>query len=144
MVEEDLELERDIGHATVVYEDTDGEPTQVSVPNEHVVYVQDHWTLKLDEDDEGNDIVRRIPSRRVYFVERSVEEFEDEVGSIKNRVQSLANEIGTKLPFGDEDDEESDDGLDITGGDDEEDDGSDSGDESEGDGEQSEGEDDEE
>ena len=100
MVDEDLELERDLGEATVVYEDTEGEPDQVTLPNEHVVYVQDHWTMKLDEDDEGNDIVRRIPSRRVFYVERSVEEFEDEIGTILNRVQSLADELGTKLPFG--------------------------------------------
>ncbi len=105
MVDEDLELERDLGEATVVYEDTEGEPTEVTIPNEHVVYVQDHWTMKLDEDDEGNDIVRRIPSRRIFYVERSVEEFEDEIGTIRDRVQSLADELGTKLPFGGGDDD---------------------------------------
>ena len=98
MVDEDLELEEDLGEATIVYESPDGETVEKTVPNEHVAYFQDHWIIKTDTDEQGRDIVRRIPAFRVYHVERSVEEFEEEVKTLKDRVQSVANNLRTKIP----------------------------------------------
>ena len=109
MSSETLELERDIGQATIVYEDPEDGTTELTVENEQIAYFQDHWTVKAGEDDEGNDIVRRIPKEKVYHVERSVEEFEEEIKTIRNQVQSLADDIRTKLPIGGDDGEDGDD-----------------------------------
>ena len=38
MVDEDLELEKDLGAATIVYDDPDEGTVERSVPNEHVAY----------------------------------------------------------------------------------------------------------
>lgn len=100
MSSETLELERDIGQATIVYEDPEEGPAELTVENEQIAYFQDHWTLKAGEDGEGNDVVRRIPEHKVYYVDRSVEEFEEEVRTIRNQVQSFAEDIRTKLPIG--------------------------------------------
>ncbi len=100
MVDEDLELERDLGEATIVYDDPDEGTVHKTIPNEHVAYFQDHWIVKTDEDDEGHDIVRRIPSKRVHYVERSVEQFEAEVETVIDQVQSFAADLRTKLPVG--------------------------------------------
>lgn len=120
MVEEDLELERDLGEATLVYDDPDEGTVRKTVPNEHVAYFQDHWIVKTDEDAEGNDVVRRIPARRVHYVERSVEEFESEVETLIDQVQSFAADLRTKIPVGgrtDEDEAVSPLEVDITNGD---------------------------
>ncbi|WIV68395.1 hypothetical protein [Natrialbaceae archaeon AArc-T1-2] len=103
MVDEDLELERDLGEATIVYEEPDEGTVRKTVPNEHVAYFQDHWIIKTDEDEEGNDIVRRVPARRVHYVERSVEEFEEEVSTLLDQVQSFASDLRTKIPVGGDD-----------------------------------------
>ena len=103
MVDDDLELERDLGQATIVYDDPDEGAVQKTVPNEHIAYFQDHWILKTEEDEQGNDIVRRIPFRRVHYVERSVEEFEEEVSTIRDQVQSVADNLRSKLLGGDDD-----------------------------------------
>ncbi|AGB39118.1 hypothetical protein [Natronococcus occultus] len=100
MVDEDLELERDIGEATIVYDEPDEGVARKTVPNEHVAYFQDHWIIKTDEDEEGHDIVRRIPAKRVHYVERSVEEFEEEVSTLVDQVQSFASDLRTKIPVG--------------------------------------------
>ncbi|WP_440771198.1 hypothetical protein [Natronorubrum sp. DTA28] len=100
MVDEDLELERDIGQATIVYEEPDEDTVRKTVPNEHIAYFQDHWIIKTDEDEEGHDIVRRIPAQRVHYVERSVEQFEEEVKTLVDQVQSFAADLRTKLPVG--------------------------------------------
>ena len=100
MVDDDLELERDIGHATIVYEEPDEDTVRKTVPNEHIAYFQDHWIIKTDEDEEGHDIVRRIPAQRVHYVERSVEQFEEEVKTLVDQVQSFAADLRTKLPVG--------------------------------------------
>ena len=100
MVDEDLELEEDIGEATIVYEDPEEGTVDKTVPNEHIAYFQDHWIIKTDEDDQGRDIVRRIPSFKVHYVERSVEEFEEEVATLVDQVQSFADDIRTKIPIG--------------------------------------------
>lgn len=100
MVDEDLELERDVGEATIVYDHPDEGVAEETVPNEHLAYFQDHWILKTDTDEEGNDVIRRIPATRVHHVERSVEAFEDEVATLRDQVQSLAADIRTKIPVG--------------------------------------------
>ena len=99
-------VERDLGEATIVYESPETGPVEKSVPNEHVAYVQDHWTVKIDERDGGHDVVRRIPAERVYHVERDVEAFEEEVRTIRGRIQSVADELRTKIPGGDAGEEE--------------------------------------
>ncbi len=104
MVEEDLELERDIGEATIVYDHPDEDIVEKTVPNEHIAYFQDHWIIKNEEDEQGNDIVRRIPAKRVHYVERSVEEFEEEVKTIRKQVQSVADSLRSRF-LGDDDEE---------------------------------------
>ncbi|WP_312909025.1 hypothetical protein [Natronosalvus caseinilyticus] len=100
VVDDDLEIQRDLGEATIVYEEPDEGTVRKTIPNEHVAYFQDHWIIKTDEDEEGHDIIRRIPTRRVHYVERSVEEFEQEVETLLDRVQSFASELQTKIPVG--------------------------------------------
>lgn len=87
MADDDLELETDLGRATIVYEEPDEGTVELTVDNEHVAYFQDHWTVKTGEDDEGNDVIRRIPTRRVHYVERSVEEFQDRVDALLDRAK---------------------------------------------------------
>jgi hypothetical protein len=100
MVEDDLELEEDLGEATIAYEDPDGDTVERTVPNEHLAYFQDHWILKRDGDEADRDMVRRIPAYRVYHVDRSVEEFEEEIKTLRDRVQSVADDLRTKLVGG--------------------------------------------
>lgn len=105
MASDTLELERDLGQATIVYEEPDGDIAERTVENEQIAYFQDHWTLKAGEDEAGNDVVRRIPEHKVYRVDRSVEEFEEEIKTLRNHVQSFAEDIRGKLPIGDRDDD---------------------------------------
>lgn len=92
-------VERELGEATVVYDDPHGDdPSELTVKNEYVVYFQDHWLVKTGEDDDGNDTVRRIPSQRVYYVERDVEKFEDEAATLRDQFESLARNVHDKLP----------------------------------------------
>ena len=100
MVDEDLELEEDLGEATIVYDHPKEDVVETTVPNEHVAYFQDHWIVKTGEDDQGRDLVRRIPASRVHYVERTVEEFEEEVKTLFDRVESVAKGLGTKIPIG--------------------------------------------
>lgn len=90
-------VEKDLGEATIVYEDPDDGTVEKQVENEHVAYFQDHWIIKTGEHEEGHDIVRRIPAQRVYYVERSVEEFESEIRTLRDQVQSFTDEIRTKI-----------------------------------------------
>jgi hypothetical protein len=93
-------VETDLGNATNLYEDPNEGTVEETVENEHVAYFQDHWIVKTGEDEQGNDIVRRIPAFRVYYVERSIEEFEEEIKTLKDRVQSVADDLRTRLPVG--------------------------------------------
>jgi hypothetical protein len=102
-------VDEDIGQATIVYEGPDGDAVERTVDNEHVAYFQDHWIIKIDDEEmeeeermEGRDTVRRIPAQRVYHVERSVEEFEEEVKTIKDQVQSITEDLRSKLIGGGE------------------------------------------
>jgi len=87
----------------IVYETPDEGTVERMVDNERIAYFQDHWIVKLDEDEAGNDIVRRIPLQRVHYVERSVEEFEDEVKTLRNQVESFAKDLQSTLLGGDDD-----------------------------------------
>ena len=104
---EDGVTERELGQATIVYEDPGGGQVEKQVENDGIAYFQDHWIVRTGETDEGHDTVRRIPSHRVYYVERDVEEFKQEVQSLRNQVESLANEVKSKFSSG-----ESDEGTD--------------------------------
>jgi hypothetical protein len=69
----------DTGTATIVYDDPDGEVLEREVENDDIVYFDDHWLLKVGENDEGDDVVRRVPRERVHYVERSIDELEKKV-----------------------------------------------------------------
>jgi hypothetical protein len=90
-------VDKDLGEATIVYEDPDDGTVEMQVENEHVAYFQDHWVIKRDEHETGQDLVRRIPAYRVYYVERSVEEFEEEVQTLTTQVQSLAEDLRQRV-----------------------------------------------
>lgn len=90
-------VDKDLGEATIVYEDPDDGTVERTVQNEHVAYFQDHWMVKTGEDDQGRDIARRIPSHRVYYVERSVERFEEEIKTVRHQVQSLTDDLRSKI-----------------------------------------------
>ena len=94
----DPDTDRRTGEATIVYEHPDEGRVEETVSNEQMVYVQDHWAFASGTDDDGNDLVRRVPHTRVYYVERNVEQFEEEVRTIRRRVESLADEVRQKLP----------------------------------------------
>ena len=89
--------EKDLGEATIVYEEPDGETVEKTVQNEHVAYFQDHWMVKTGEDEQGRDVVRRIPTYRVYYVERSVERFEDQIETLRDQVQSITSDLRSKF-----------------------------------------------
>jgi hypothetical protein len=86
-----------LGTATIVYEDPSDGTVERSVPNEQIAYFQDHWILKYGEDEAGNDVVRRIPVERVHYVERTVGEFSDEVGTLRTQVESFADDLRSRL-----------------------------------------------
>jgi hypothetical protein len=92
----DSVVDEDLGEATIVYETADG-TVEKTLPNEHIAYFQDHWMLKTDEDEHGNDIVRRIPIHKVHYVERSVEQFEDEVATLRDQVESFADNLRSRF-----------------------------------------------
>jgi hypothetical protein len=100
------DLDEDVGRATIVYDDPDEGTVEKTVPNEHIVYFQDHWTVKIAEEEDGRDRIRRIPSTRVHYVERTVEEFADEIGTITSRAESVVSDLRGHLPGGDSTDSE--------------------------------------
>lgn len=93
-------VDEDFGEATIVYDDPDDGTVEETVPNEHVAYFQDHWILKTGEDEAGRDTIVRIPMTRVHRVERTVESFEEEVSTLIDQIQSVADDITGLLPFG--------------------------------------------
>jgi len=54
--------------------------------------------VRTGEDEDGNDTVWRIPSQRVYYVEREVEKFEDEAATLRDQFESLARDVNDNLP----------------------------------------------
>ena len=93
-------VERDLGQATIVYENREGESEERTVQNEHVAYFQDHWIVRTGEHERGHDVVQRIPAQRVYHVERSVEQFEEEIKTLRDQVQSVAEDLRSKIMGG--------------------------------------------
>ncbi|WP_255150819.1 hypothetical protein [Halorarius halobius] len=89
-------VDEDLGTATIVYDDPGEGTVEHTVENEHVAYFQDHWIVKMEETDDG-DVVRRIPKERVHYVEREVEEFREEVGTLTNQLESVADDLRERL-----------------------------------------------
>jgi hypothetical protein len=102
--------EIELGEATIVYEDPDEGLTETRLDNEHVVYVRDHWMVKAGTDDEGNDLMRQIPRDRVHYVERNVERFESEASTVRDRLESVAEDLREKIPVSSEREASSDRG----------------------------------
>ena len=85
-------VDPELGRATIVYDDPDEGKIETTVDNEFIAYFDDHWLVKIGEDSDGNDVVRRIPKERVHYVERSVEEFQD-------KLDKVADEAKDRLPI---------------------------------------------
>ena len=84
----DLEMpDPELGQASIVFENENGETEHAVVDNEYIVYFQEHWQVKYGEDDQGNDVIRRIPREHVYYVERSVEEFQDRIDALLDKAR---------------------------------------------------------
>jgi len=88
----------ELGEATIVYEDEDGEVVKETLDNEEIVYARDHWMLRQGTDDRDNDLMKQIPRDRVYRVERNVQAFEEEAQTMKRRIESIASDIRRKIP----------------------------------------------
>ena len=88
----------ELGKATIIYEDKDGEMVEETVDNEQLVYAREHWMLKSGTDDEGNDLMSQIPRSRVVRVDRNVQQFEDQAQTVRHRVESFADDLREKLP----------------------------------------------
>jgi hypothetical protein len=58
--------------AQIVYEGPDGVERLRDVAEEDLWYHADtgYWVVKLEEDDEGTWVLRRIPDANVYYVEQ--------------------------------------------------------------------------
>ncbi len=92
--------ELELGQATIVYEDPDEGVVEETVKNEQLVYARDHWMVRMDTDEEGNDLMYQIPAQRVHHVRRNVQKFEDEARSVRHQVENIAKDLQRKLPMG--------------------------------------------
>ena len=90
--------EVELGQATIVYEGPDGETVETTVDNEEIVYARDHWHVRTGTDEDGNDLMKQIPKERVHRVDRTVEKFEDQAGTVRSRVESLASDLRERIP----------------------------------------------
>jgi len=88
------------GQATIVYEDPDDGVVHETVDNEEAVYAYDHWNVRTGTDEDGNDLMKQIPRDRVHRVDRNVEKFEEQAGTVRKRVESLANDLRERIPVG--------------------------------------------
>ncbi|MBZ6495980.1 hypothetical protein [Natrinema longum] len=92
-IDTDTETEPELGTATIVYELPGEDVERVTVDNDRIAYFQDHWLFAYGTDEDGNDVVRRVPKARVHFVERSVEEvtetFESGLEKAKAKLEEL-------------------------------------------------------
>ena len=89
----------ELGKATIVYEDQDGENVEETVDNEQLVYARDHWMVKSGTDDQGNDLMKQIPIQRVHHVDRNVQKFEEQARTVRHRVETFANDLRKKIPM---------------------------------------------
>ncbi|QSW99665.1 hypothetical protein [Haloterrigena alkaliphila] len=91
----ETDTERELGTATIVYETPAEDVERVTVDNEHIAYFQNHWLFAYGTDEDGNDVIRRVPHERVHYVERSVEElestFESGVEKAKGKLEELTD-----------------------------------------------------
>jgi hypothetical protein len=90
--------ELELGQATITYDDHDGETVTKTVDNEEIVYARDHWMVKTGTDEDGNDLMHQIPRERVHHVARSAEEFEDQIDTVRHRVESIASDLRERIP----------------------------------------------
>ena len=90
--------EIELGQATIVYEDPEEEIVETTVDNEEIVYARDHWHVHTGTDEDGNDLMTQIPKERVHRVDRNVEKFEDQAGTVRRRVESLASDLRERIP----------------------------------------------
>ncbi|WP_262176031.1 hypothetical protein [Haloarcula laminariae] len=90
--------EIELGQATIVYEDPEEGVIQDTVDNEEIVYARDHWMVRTGTDEDGNDLMKQIPKERVHRVDRTVEKFEDQAGTVRRRVESLASDLRERIP----------------------------------------------
>ena len=82
-----------LGSATIVYETAEADREEHTVDNDRIAYFQGHWLFAYGTDDDGNDIVRRVPRERVHHVERSVEEVEDSFATVIDRAKGKLEAI---------------------------------------------------
>ena len=90
--------ELQLGKATIVYEDPEDGVVQETVDNESIVYIRDHWMVRMGTDEDDNDLMKQIPRERVHRVNRTVETFEEEAQTVRRRVGSIASELRERLP----------------------------------------------
>lgn len=83
----------EIGTATIVYETPEDGRESVTVDNDRIAYFQDHWLFAYGTDEDGNDMVRRVPDNRVYYVERSVEEIEETFESTLEKAKDKIDDV---------------------------------------------------
>ncbi|RXK51813.1 hypothetical protein [Halorientalis pallida] len=90
--------ELELGQATITYEDPEAGTVTETVENEEIVYARDHWMVKAGTDEDGNDLMHQIPRDRVHHVARSAEEFEDQIDTVRHRVESIASDLRERIP----------------------------------------------
>ena len=90
--------ELELGQATITYEDPEAGTVTETVDNDEVVYARDHWMIKTGTDEDGNDLMHQIPRDRVHHVARSVEAFEDQIDTVRHRVESIASDLRERIP----------------------------------------------
>ncbi|ELY52031.1 hypothetical protein [Natronolimnohabitans innermongolicus] len=83
----------ELGTATIVYETATGDLEEATVENDHIAYFQDHWLFAYGTDEDGNDLVRRVPRDRVRYVERSVEELEETFDTTIDKAKETLEEF---------------------------------------------------
>ena len=89
----ETETQASLGSATIVYESPDGDREEHTVDNDRITYFQGHWLFAYGTDDDGNDIVRRVPRERVHHVERSVEEIEESFATVIDKARGKLEAI---------------------------------------------------
>ncbi|ELZ18765.1 hypothetical protein C477_09639 [Haloterrigena salina JCM 13891] len=92
-IDTDTESDLELGKASIVYETATGDLERATVDNDRIAYFQDHWLFAYGTDEDGNNVVRRVPKERVRYVERSVEEieetFESGIEKAKGKIEEL-------------------------------------------------------
>ncbi|PGF17446.1 hypothetical protein CP556_15955 [Natrinema sp. CBA1119] len=92
-IETNTDTEPELGTATIVYQTPGEDVERVTVDNDRIAYFQDHWLFAYGTDDDGNDVVRRVPKESVHYVERSVEEIEETFESGLEKAKGKLEEL---------------------------------------------------